>query len=170
MVIMGISWFGKVAVLKMKILPKFIFVFRNLILQIPRGKFKLYFPNLFGERKKPRTKMSTGRNCSTNYSTILSGGTVRRDAILQWWNLDNKESWEWEQENVLVPLREWILNARDYPLPVATNVIVNILCKFWKTVQRVLSTGISPLASFMWHLDFHEVMKVPNSSYGWTKG
>lgn len=47
------------------------------------------------------------------------------EAIVQWWSLDNNDSWEWEQEGVSAPLREWTLCARDHPALVIENVIVN---------------------------------------------
>lgn len=62
------------------------------------------------------------------------------------------------------------MSARDHSVLVTTNVIVNTLCKFWEKVLRVLSPGISPLASLTWHPDFQEAMKGSTFQVGVDKG
>lgn len=64
------------------------------------------------------------------------------EVTVQWWNEDNREAWEWEQDEISVLLTEWVLCARDHPSIQAQNPILYALSKFWKKMQAILSPGI----------------------------
>lgn len=81
-----------------------------------------------------------GRNlepkCLQCCSTKLQGGialpnitsyhqAALLEAIMQWWNEENSDSWGWEQEEVDVPIQEWVLCARDHLRLRSKNLIIN---------------------------------------------
>lgn len=68
--------------------------------------------------------------------------------LVKWWNMENRERWEWEQVGIKVPVREWVLWARDHWTWEANDVIMQILVRYWKQIQSHWAPGISPLASF----------------------
>lgn len=81
--------------LKIKIIPQFIFVFCTLVLSLPVTTLKNEVFNSAAV-KKARS------HCPPEHHAILG-------EILQWRNKDNREALEWEQDEMFVPLTEWVL-------------------------------------------------------------
>lgn len=74
--------------------------------------------------------------------------------VSQWWNGD-KESWQWEQEEIEVHLREWVLWARDYPALKTNNLIVGKILEEASTAigSRDFSSSVL-FSDFFWYPDF----------------
>lgn len=92
------------------------------------------------------------------------------EAISQWWNEENRDNWEWEQDELPVSLKEWALFARDHLGMQTKYLMTSTLGKFWKRMQPILSSGVSPLASFLWHPCFHTALSLSNFSIWEEKG
>lgn len=126
-----ISWFGRIAAVKMKIIPKFIFVFHTLVLSLPLVTWRRIQASLskfIWAYKKPRMKISTMQQTKSHGGIALSNILI--EAILQWWSEDSRDIWEWEQEVESVSLRESVLSVRDHPDIQTNNMTANILSKF----------------------------------------
>lgn len=52
-----------------------------------------------------------------------------------------------------------VLGVRDHGQISTSNWTVKILCRFWQKVFKNVMPVLSPLASFVWHLQFKEVTK-----------
>lgn len=86
-----LSWFGYIAALKMKRLPKFLFVFQNLILLIPHNilsEIKRLFNTFIWDWTHSRIKASVlqpRKEFSRYYNFIVSCHNAGK--LLQWWNV-----------------------------------------------------------------------------------
>lgn len=109
-----LSWFGLVTALKMKVLLKFIFLFRNLILLIPVKVLigiQSMFTSFVWDQKRPRFKAALLQKSKEEGSISLSNvllyyQAVVLDYLVQWWNPSGKQSWECEQLDIPFPLTE----------------------------------------------------------------
>lgn len=66
--------------------------------------------------------------------------TTLLESILQYWNFDNKLSWQLEQEETEESLVNWILTKQECELPRSSSLIPTMLCKFWKKVYRIIGS------------------------------
>lgn len=57
-----------------------------------------------------------------------------------------------------------VLGVRDHCQIISSNWAVKnkILCSFWQKVYKRVMPGLSPLACFVWYLQFKEAMKYDN--------
>lgn len=113
---------GRIAAIKMVILPTFLFVFQNLIVKFDirlLQQIQKAINNFIWNRKKPRIKISTFQQ-----GTRRGGGggvavpnvklyyqAAHLAAMVQWWNPRNTAVWLEEQITIPVLLTDWILLA-----------------------------------------------------------
>lgn len=96
-----LSWFGRIAALQMKILPRFIFLFRNLILPISTkvlSKVQCLFNEFIWDQKKSRIKISLLQKSKEEGGIVVPNVLLYYQAavleyLAQWWDLTGKISW-----------------------------------------------------------------------------
>lgn len=117
----SLSWYGWIAVAKMKKLPKFIFLLGLLILPFSTdtlNEAQHLFSNFIREGKKTRMNII---NAATEKRARWSGPpkynayTIRQ---LYWKTFSNSviqkiNCWEFEQAETTIPLTEWILTVKE---------------------------------------------------------
>lgn len=150
--------------IKMKILPGLVFLFQNLIINLP-VKYINVFQGMFNDfiwnNKIPRVKVTVLQQEIVNgriaYPSILKYYQASRLATMLWqWKQEEKEVWAIEQHGVPVPLKEWALMApalRSKTIR-SSNPVYNAIIKNCAKCHDLFTPGQSPLASFLHHPNF----------------
>lgn len=100
-----LSWFGRMAVIKMKVLPWLLFVFCSVILKVTKlriGEIQKILEHFIWEGKKSRCKKvvlqqprKEGGLAFPNLWRYYHASLLEN--MIQWWNQANKDSWDPEQ-------------------------------------------------------------------------
>lgn len=104
-----LSWFGCMAVIKMKVLPRLLFVFLLVILKLTKsriGEIQKKLEHCIWEGKKSRDKKAVlqqsrkeGGLAFPNLWRYYQASLLEN--VIQWWNQANKDSWDTEQQNLV---------------------------------------------------------------------
>lgn len=153
---LDISWWGRLAVIKMKVLPALLFLFQNLIIHIPMK----YLDDIQGmlnkflwKDKKSRVKVKGG----IAYPSIRKYYQASRlVAIILWWKQEEIDTLIFEQHGINTPLKELILGdpALGFKKIRNSNITYNAIMRNWLTLHDVFIPGQPPLASFLHHPGF----------------
>lgn len=144
------------AALKIKILPRFIFVFRSLILpilQVVLYEIQRDFNFFVWGEKRPRLKIGLLQRSKFEGGIAAPNITLYYQAVLldnwaQWWNPSVKQCWEIVQLDILQVLSEWALSVKFSSALDSRNNHIKILSRLWKKLQDLLPPGQSPLYGF----------------------
>lgn len=95
----------------MVIIPKFVFLFRSIILSLPRkdlNRVQCMFDNFIWAGRKARIRADFMQQRKDQVGVSLPSVELYYQAgslehILQWWGIPNKGIWELEQIDLNVP-------------------------------------------------------------------
>lgn len=166
---LNLSLVGRISALKMKILPKLLFIFRSLILHIPKGvlfQIQKIFNTFVWMDRKPRIRATLLQQKQTKGGLALPNvahyyQAAMLDHASQWMNASSRRMWELEQRGIAVPLSEWMLGTSQTVN--TSHTMTKILVSFWKKHREKVILGLSPLASFC-GIPFQEAVKLGNFS------
>lgn len=153
------------AIIKIKILPTLLFLFQNLLLDIPMQYIDKIqkLTGFLWQHRKPRVKMSLlqsrGIQGGIRFSCIKKYYyDSKLVAMMSWWRGKNKYFLEIEQQGVPLPLKEWALLNLVWQVCVgkSRSTVYWAIMAIWIKCQHHLSPVQSPLASFIYHPAFHK--------------
>lgn len=116
-----ISWFGRVAAIKMKILLKFLFLFQAVVLWLTKSKLRQIqrmIENFVWAGKKARVSSNSLQKPKEGVG-LLAFPNIERyyyaalmAYIVHWFDQEDN-SWDLEQLHIEIPLKEWCLLAEQ---------------------------------------------------------
>lgn len=143
-----LSWLGRVAVIKMVLLPKLILVFLNTILKIPYSmlnSIQAIINTFIWGHKKPRICLAIVEKRLQDGGVAIPNIRKYYDAAMltaceKWWNMANNEaSLILEQENSGGSLADWLVQKVPARSDIAqANWIVKSLSKIWLKYKKYL--------------------------------
>lgn len=162
---------GRIAIVKMNILPRFLFFSTTLNVTIPIAlinKIQSTTNKFIWNHKPPRIKATImqqqireGGLAVTSFLNYYRAAHLT--VVSQWWNAeeDRTDSWWLEQATTAIPLKEWVFLPKQERLKaqLSNNWIRTSLSKMWDKIRDIIAPGISPISSYYYHSLFNEVTK-----------
>lgn len=116
-----LSWFGCLLAIKMRILPKILFYFHNVVMEVLLGlinKLQIAISQFIWGYGKPRIKaailqkpVDRGGLAVPNFQLYYYAQQI--GALMQWWSGRKPGCWALEQEMAKIPLSEVIFYQRE---------------------------------------------------------
>lgn len=161
-----LSWYGRTAMMKMKILPKLLFLFNNLVLNISMEilqDIQRLINNFIWNSKRPRI------NLSLLCQKVKDGGVAlpmvlfyyyaaRLSNMVQWWHPRTRMYWEVEQLGIPLSLSEWALLLQQSAIKsTGFSETCMAITKVWQKVYKILIPGQSLVGSVLSYPGFQVV-------------
>lgn len=162
-----ISWFGRINLIKMEILPRFLYYFQTIPVEIPPAffkKIKQLITKFIWQNKQNRIRHATLIRHSRNGGIGLPNFELYYKATiltraLEWSNPHTYKNWvELEQDSLKVNLITLLWKAPQYTKNIALtrNQITKITIKKWHNINKSLQIHSqigtkTPLSSFIPH-------------------